>query len=250
MGHCGHASPFSAALCHATIAVSYRESVERAHAPIGPRSNSRGASAAAIGEPLEDLAEVLAGILRCEVAEQAQERSDEPGPARLMAGPDAGAIVAMKVLVEEHEITPVRIVLEAARGAVDRPPPLRIGHEDADEPSRQLRSDFEQGHEPPGARRTFDAKVIAVVTVELQQRAYEQQVHRKPHRPAPVRIAAEHAAIGLGRSIRDLILIGAAAEYVWMIAVISRQRTDTEVAEEFLGVEHSGEHATQLVFIK
>jgi hypothetical protein len=34
------------------------------------------------------------------------------GPARLVAGAEAGAIIAVEVLVEEDIVTPVRVVLE------------------------------------------------------------------------------------------------------------------------------------------
>ena len=47
-----------------------------------------------------------------------QQFGDQRGPARLMAGPEPLAGVAVKVLVEEHEIAPVRIVGETAVRAV------------------------------------------------------------------------------------------------------------------------------------
>jgi hypothetical protein len=37
----------------------------------------------------------------------------------------------------------------------------------------------------------FDPKRVAVIEVELQQRADDQGIHREPDRPAPVRVAAE-----------------------------------------------------------
>ena len=42
-------------------------------------------------------------------------------PAGLVAGPNARAVVAMEVLIEQQQITPVRILLELLRAAVDRP---------------------------------------------------------------------------------------------------------------------------------
>jgi hypothetical protein len=43
-----------------------------------------------------------------------------------MAGSDSGAVVAMKIFVEENQIPPVRILLELFCRAVDRPPALFI----------------------------------------------------------------------------------------------------------------------------
>ena len=36
----------------------------------------------------------------------------QAGPAGLMARTDAGAVIAVKVFVEEHEVSPVRVALE------------------------------------------------------------------------------------------------------------------------------------------
>src|SRR5262245_11224794 len=43
-------------------------------------------------------------------------------PARLMAGADARAIVAVEIFVEENQITPMRIVLELGCAPVHRAP--------------------------------------------------------------------------------------------------------------------------------
>jgi len=50
-----------------------------------------------------------------------RERSDETGPSGLMARTDAGAVVAVELLVEQHEVAEVRIGLEFLRIAVHRP---------------------------------------------------------------------------------------------------------------------------------
>ena len=63
--------------------------------------------------------------------------------------------------------------------------------------------DLEERHQRAGARRTFDAERVAVVGVELEQRANQEDVHRHPHRTAPVGVAAEHPAVRLGRLIGD-----------------------------------------------
>jgi hypothetical protein len=50
-----------------------------------------------------------------------QRAGDDPGPACLVAGPEAGSIVTVEVFVEEQQISPVRILLKFPRSSVDRP---------------------------------------------------------------------------------------------------------------------------------
>src|SRR5262245_41820069 len=52
------------------------------------------------------------------VPEQLHERGDQARPARLVAGPDAGAALAVEVLVEEDVVAPMRIALELVAGPV------------------------------------------------------------------------------------------------------------------------------------
>ena len=58
------------------------------------------------------------------MVELLQQARDQRGPAGLMARPAAASRVAVKVLVEEDQIAPVRVALEAfARaGLIDAPP--------------------------------------------------------------------------------------------------------------------------------
>ena len=51
--------------------------------------------------------------LGVEVAEELDQRGDEPGPPRLVRRAESGAVVAVEVLVEQDQVAPVRIVLEA-----------------------------------------------------------------------------------------------------------------------------------------
>src|SRR5262245_24463913 len=67
---------------------------------------------------------------------------DHAGPARLVARADAGAIVAVKVLVEEDQIPPVRIFLELRGATVDRAAAIGATDEDADHAPRELVRDL------------------------------------------------------------------------------------------------------------
>ena len=68
----------------------------------------------------------LQRVLGRHAPEGIQKTRDEPGPARLVTGPEAGADVAVEVLVEEDQVAPVRVVLELRRAAVDRPATGRV----------------------------------------------------------------------------------------------------------------------------
>ena len=46
---------------------------------------------------------------------------DQRGPTGLMAGADAGAVIAMEIFVKGHEIAPVRVVLKFLGAAENRP---------------------------------------------------------------------------------------------------------------------------------
>ena len=48
------------------------------------------------------------------------QRGDQSGPPRLVAGAEAGAVVAVEVLMERNVVTPVRILLELFRAAEHR----------------------------------------------------------------------------------------------------------------------------------
>ena len=60
---------------------------------------------------------------------------NETRPARLMAGTHARAIVAMEVLVEQDQVTPVRIVLVRRVHAVDGPQASSVFQEDPRKPA-------------------------------------------------------------------------------------------------------------------
>jgi hypothetical protein len=56
-----------------------------------------------------------------ELAEYVDETGDNAGPACLMAGADAGAVIAMEVLLEQQIVPPGRVALEVLGSAKDRP---------------------------------------------------------------------------------------------------------------------------------
>src|SRR5215831_4717004 len=79
--------------------------------------------------------------------EKVHHAGDETSPACLVTGAQAGPVVAMEVLVEEHEIAPMRILLEFSGATVNRPPSLAVSQEDSCEPSAQILRHLIQRHQ-------------------------------------------------------------------------------------------------------
>src|SRR5262245_27561386 len=107
--------------------------------------------------------------LQREARKQMHDPGNGTGPTRLVAGAEAGAVVAVKVLVEQEVVAPVRVLLKLAAAPVDRPPASLVSQEDTGQPTRDLLGDLIQRHLPPGARGTFDGELVAIVPVIVQQ---------------------------------------------------------------------------------
>src|SRR3984893_15279155 len=60
--------------------------------------------------------------LGIELAEDLDQAGDDPGPTRLMAGADPGAVVAVEVFVKQQIVAPMGIALECLGAAEHRPP--------------------------------------------------------------------------------------------------------------------------------
>src|SRR5262245_56176675 len=102
---------------------------------------------------------------------------DNAGPARLVIGAETGPIVAVEVLIEQDQITPVRILLKLANPPIDRPPTILVFEEYACQPAADLFGNLVQGHLSSRARRALDFEIVAVVKVVLEQGANYQSVH-------------------------------------------------------------------------
>src|SRR5262249_10911792 len=123
-----------------------------------PRSKSASRSARAHREtirnrpdPFRRLEGLLGGSHR-----QAHERRAGAGPAGLVAGAETRAVVAVKVLVEQHVIAPQRIFLKGLIAAEDRAPAAGVPQKDAVEPPREFLRDLKQVHLPARSRRALD----------------------------------------------------------------------------------------------
>ena len=67
---------------------------------------------------------------------------NERRPAGLVAGADAGAVVAVKVFVKRNEVAPVRILLKFLRAAEDRTTAMFILQKYSREPLRDFTGDL------------------------------------------------------------------------------------------------------------
>ncbi len=181
--------------------------------------------------------------------EQLDHPADAAGPSRLMAGAEARAVIAMEILVEEQAIPPVRVALEFLGSPVHRPPARLVAQKDADQPIGDLAGDLEEVHQHTRARRAFDLEGVAVVQIVLQHGADQQGVHRHPYRAAPVGIAAEHAAVRLGRQVLHAILRALGRKHEGMIGVVARQRANAMRAQEFALVQHARQDPAQPIGI-
>src|SRR5262249_199058 len=83
-----------------------------------------------------------------DVREQLHQAGDDPCPSGLMARAKSGSIVAVKVLIEEEQIPPLRILLQLSGAPVDWPPALPVVEENAREPPHKLRGNFVQRQLP------------------------------------------------------------------------------------------------------
>src|SRR5262245_57590048 len=103
-----------------------------------------------------------------EVAEEFDQLRDDTGPARLVAGAQARAIVTMEIFVEQEVIFPLRIGLKFLRPAVHRPPARPIAQKDPGEPLGDVPGHLEQVHDLARTGRTLDGEGVAVIQIVLK----------------------------------------------------------------------------------
>jgi hypothetical protein len=123
-------------------------------------------------------------------------RSTRPVHPGLMARTYAGPEVSEEVFAEQHQVAPVRIFVEDGVAAVYGTVASGVAREDADESFAELESDFKQRLEFSGSGGAFNLELVAVVEIELMQRAEDHEVDREPNWSAPIGVAAKHFSIG------------------------------------------------------
>src|SRR5262249_41462797 len=91
--------------------------------------------------------------------EQMDQSRDHSRPACLVARAQAGAIITMKIFVEQQVITPVRVGLKFLRAAVDRPSSLFVLQENVCQSIADLPADFKEVHQVTRTGGTLDLEV-------------------------------------------------------------------------------------------
>src|SRR5262245_14169663 len=174
-----------------------------------------------------------------------EQHRRQRSPSRLVTGAKPRAVVAMEILVERNEITPVWICLEVVIATEHWPQPIVFAQADRDQPLRQVVGDRLQAHHLPGASRMLDRHGVAVELRIGGQRLNEQKVHRKPDRSAPVGVAAEHAVLRLSRHVLDGVGLIAHVKGVGIVEPRARDRADAMRREKLLRIEHAPQHPPQ-----
>src|SRR5208337_2044691 len=93
---------------------------QTASTPAGTAASQSGAATQSSCRPrpparcrcLDGAAAAGAQCLGADAAEQQRKQSRGPGPAGLVTGADAGSVVAVEVLIEQHQVAPVRVGLQ------------------------------------------------------------------------------------------------------------------------------------------
>src|SRR5215813_4702381 len=153
----------------------------------------------------------------------------------------------MEIFVEQQVIAPIRVALKFIRAAKHWSPSVFVAQKDPAQPSDDLMRHLEQIHQLPRTGRTLDFEIVAVIGEIMQQATNDQRVDGNPDRPAPIRIAAEHAAVRFRRQVADAIFLALDAKGVGVPGMIARQRANPVRAQELVLVKHAAENAPQPV---
>src|SRR5262249_58616436 len=98
-----------------------------------------------------------------------------------MAGAAPAASLAVEVLVEEHQVTEVRVVGVAPLVAVAGPSAGGVGEEEARQAAPDLARRLQQADATPRARRQLHQQVSAVEVVVALPRLPDEGIAREPH---------------------------------------------------------------------
>src|SRR5688572_4910514 len=111
---------------------------------------------------------------------------DESGPPGLVARAEAGAVITMKIFVEENMVAPQWVFLKLFCSSEYWPVSVGITEECLGQTVRYLTCYLEKCHHLPGTRRTLYAETLSVVEVKVQEGPYYQRIYWHPDRSPPV----------------------------------------------------------------
>ena len=185
------------------------------------------------------------GLDHVDHAAPADEVGHEARPAGLVRGADAGAGVAVEVLVEQQQVVPIRVGLELLDRPEDRPPAVLVGQPDRDEPSARCPPKRRAAGRLARSGRVVDREVVAHERVPVPERHDDEVVRRHPDRSAPVRVAAEQARRRFAGLVVDLRGQPAELELERGVAVALRQRAQAVRRQEPVLGQHLGQQAPE-----
>ena len=123
--------------------------------------------------------------------------------------------------------------------AENRTSPVGTAQEDLEQSAAQFVRDLVQRQHNPGAGRTLDLQIVAVEQIEAAQVLDQQIIDWHPDGPAPVRVAAEHAAVGFARLVFHPVMHPVVFEIIRMVEVAAGQGPYAVGREEFGLVKHT-----------
>src|SRR3989442_12315611 len=174
------------------------------------------------------------------------EFGDKRSPTGLMAGSNADARVTLKILVEQKQIAPVRIRLENLQVAKSGAAAVTRAQEKVGQAVRKVPRHLPQWYGGSRAGGQLDFQTVPEVVVKLLQRFDQQEIHREPHRPAPVRVPAEETGGGLSRLVVHTVFVAIDMQHIGVFAVMLGKRSNAVRGEKLVLVQHVAEHAHEL----
>ena len=143
-------------------------------------------------------------------------------------------------------VVPGRVGVELLVRAVHRPAAVGALAEQRDEPVGEVVGDRAQGAALAGAGRVLDQEVVAEEAAVGPQGVDDERVDGEPHRPAPVRVAAEQPGRRLARRVVDAhVHAGEVRATNGSLAVAGGDRADAVRREQLVLVEQPVEDAGQ-----
>src|ERR1700756_4656387 len=174
---------------------------------------------------------------------------DQSRPSGLVARSDAGAIVAVKVLMEIDEVAPVWIVLKFLEPAIDRPMSIFGTQKNSRQSTRNLRGPLPQRGLPARTGRQLNREAVPVKVMKFLERFDQQEIDGKPYWSAPVGVSPEQRSAGLGGVIVHAMLCSVYMQDVGIAFVESRDRSNTMWREKFGFIQKAAKHAFQLAAV-
>ncbi len=159
--------------------------------------------------------------------------------------PRARGRVSVEVLVKGDQPVPHGIGLELLVAAEHGSASLLIRNEEVDHPLAELVGEIAEGDLRTGASRVLDQEVVAEESGEPPHTFDHDEVHREPHRTAPVRVPAEQPSGRLAGVVADCVHHPAEVDRERLIAVRGRQGAHAMGREELILVEQPTQHASK-----